>query len=330
VLGAPFHLRGDADDAGYGRYANPTWTALEAALGELEGGHALVFASGMAAVSAILLDDPGDCVVIPSDGYPAVRAICHERLAPHGVEVREVPTDTDAIVAACDGASLVWVETPSNPRLDVCDLRAAAAAAHAAGARLVVDNTLATALGQPVLDLGADVAVTAGTKALAGHSDILFGVVASRSRLAIAQARAFRTQTGAILGPLEAWLALRSLPTLALRLARASANALAIAQRLQQRGLDVFHPSLAPAARAQMAHFGPVVSFDLGSEERAQAFLDASELISEATSFGGVHTTAERRARWGGDAVGPGFVRLSAGIEDTVDLLADLDRALGG
>jgi len=224
VLAAPYHLRGPADASpyGYGRDANPTWTGLERALGELEGGETLAFASGMAAVSAVLLTllRPGDTLVAVRDGYPGVRLVATERLAPVGVEVRFVATDTQEIVAACAGARLVWVETPSNPRLDVCDLPAVAAAAHAAGALLAVDNTLATPLGQRTLDLGADLAVMSCTKTLSGHSDVLVGAVSARDGELLAALRRWRSQTGAIPGPFEAWLVHRSLATLALRLER--------------------------------------------------------------------------------------------------------------
>src|SRR4051794_23406596 len=148
TLAAPFHLSGpsDASPYGYARYANPSWTALETAIAELEGGPALIFSSGMAAVSALVLTllRDGDVLVAGEDGYPGIRGLAREQLAPRGVEIRFVPTDTEATVAACDGATLVWVETPSNPRLDVLDLRAVAEAAHAAGALLAVDNSLAT------------------------------------------------------------------------------------------------------------------------------------------------------------------------------------------
>src|SRR6185436_20172735 len=153
---APFHLSGAADAApyGYGRDGNPTWSAVEAALGELDGAETVLFPSGMAALCAVLEPalGPGDVLVAVQDGYPGVRGVARDRLAPRGVEVRLVPTDTEAIVAACGGAKLVWIETPCNPALDVCDIAAVAQAAHAAGARLAVDNTLATRLGQRPLD----------------------------------------------------------------------------------------------------------------------------------------------------------------------------------
>ena len=339
VLAAPYHLRGAKDAApyGYARDANPTWSLVEAALGELEEAETVLFSSGMAALCAVL--EPalgaGDVLVAVHDGYPGIRDVASERLAPRGVEVRFVPTDTEAIVAACAGATLVWVETPSNPGLDVCDMAAVAGAAHAAGARLVVDNTLATPLGQRPLDHGADAVAYSATKSLSGHSDLVLGAVALRDPEWAEQLRHQRSQGGAIAGPFEAWLLQRSLPTLALRLARQSENALALARMLSGRSdvLEVRHPGLdghpghAIAAR-QMRLTGPLVGFTLASAEHAQAFLAALELVAEATSFGGVHSSAERRARWATDDVPEGFIRFSAGCEDAEDLLADVEQAL--
>lgn len=332
VLAAPFHLSGEGAPEGYARYANPTWSGLEAAIGELEGGEALVFASGMAALTAvaITLVAPGGVLVAPADGYPGIRGLATDRLAPLGAEVRLVPSDTGAICEAARGASVVWVETPANPRLDVVDLEAVAAAARAAGAVVVVDNSLATPLGQTPLALGADISVAAATKSLAGHSDLLLGYAACRDAGHLGALRAWRDQTGAIAGPFEAWLAHRSLATLDLRLARQSETALALADLLDGRDdvSEVCHPSRDPVAGRQMRRFGPLVSFDVGTRDRAERFLAACELVTEATSFGGVHTTAERRGRWGTDAVGEGFIRFSAGCEDGEDLLADVSRAL--
>ena len=339
VLAAPFHAAGAIGDAPYtyGREGNPTWTAVEAALGALEDAESVLFPSGMAALCAVL--EPalghGDVLVAVADGYPGIRGVAADRLAPRGVEVRLVPTDTEQIVAACPGATLVWVETPANPALDVCDIEAVAAAAHAAGARLAVDNTLATPLGQRPLDLGADAAVCSATKALSGHSDLVLGAVSVRDPEWAAALRAHRWQGGAIAGPFEAWLLHRSLPTLALRLARQSDNALALARFLRERpevsgvrhpGLPE-HPGHAIAAR-QMAHAGPLLGFSLDGAERAQRFLPALELVAEATSFGGAHASAERRARWATDAVPEGFIRFSAGLEDADDLIADVAQAL--
>lgn len=335
VLAAPYHLPGDphATPYGYGRYGNPTWTAYEAAVGQLEGGEAVVFASGMAACTALLLPGlaSGDLLVACSDGYPVVRALVSEHLEPRGVQVRFVPTAE--VAGALDGAAMVWLETPSNPSLDVCDI---AAISRSTSAPVIVDNTLATPLGQRPLELGAAVSVTSGSKALTGHGDLVMGLVTCTDPDRAAEVRRWRDRTGAIPGPFEAWLAHRSLATLELRLDRQCTTALALAQLLEARpDVDAVHyPGLPGAvghelAARQMRRFGPVVSFDLGARDRAERFLAALELVAEATSFGGVHSSAERRARWGqGDAVGEGFIRFSCGIEDTADVLADVERAL--
>jgi cystathionine gamma-lyase len=323
VFAAPYHLAGPADASplGYGRDANPTWLALEAALGELEGGTAVSFASGMAAAAAILLElvEPGDAVVVPSDGYPGVRRIAAEHLRPRGVDIRLVGTDEAAVRAATAGAALVWIETPSNPALDVLDVPALADAAHEAGALLVVDATLATPLRLRPLELGADFSMASASKYLSGHSDLVLGYVAARDENHAERLRSWRTLTGPIPGPFEAWLAHRSLATLAVRLERQEANARALAELLA---------SMPGVTGVRWPGVGAVVAFELGSEQRAQAFLAACELVAEATSFGGLHTSGERRARWGTDAVGEGFIRLNAGIEDAADLLDDVRRAL--
>lgn len=340
VFAAPHHLRGETDSApfAYQRYGNPTWALYEGALAEIEGGgEAILFASGMAATSAVVLGllGPGDVLVAPSDAYPGVRALARDRLEPTGVEVRLVATDDDEFHNALAGATLVWIETPSNPCLDVIDVATLAQAARRAGARVAVDNTLATPLQQRPLDLGADLSVASGSKSLTGHSDLTMGHVCVRDPSLGARLRGWRTQTGSTPGPFEAWLAHRSLATLELRLERQCTNAAAVAAMLAGREdvHDVRYPGLpsdpshAVAAR-QMRRFGPVVGFTLDDRERAERFLATAALLFEASSFGGVHSTAERRARWGTDAVSEGFIRLSVGCEDAEDLIGDLTAAL--
>jgi cystathionine gamma-lyase len=343
TFAAPFHLAGDADSHRYGyhRHGNPTWTRYEEALSELELGTAVVFPSGMAAVASVLLEllEPGDVVVAPSDAYPGVRDIAASHLVPQGIEVRLVPTDEDAVRAAMSAhppASLVWVEVPSNPELAVLDLAALADDVHAAGALLAVDNTLATPLAQRPLELGADISMSSATKALTGHSDLVLGHAATRDPELAARLHTWRSRNGAIPGPFEVWLAHRSLATLDVRLERQCSNALVLAEALaaDPRVAGVRYPGLAShpghevAVRQMGGRFGMVLGFELADAATVQAFLAACELVTEATSFGGTHTTAERRARWGTDAVSEGFVRLSAGLEDPADLVADVSHAL--
>ncbi|MEO3850968.1 cystathionine gamma-lyase [Streptomyces sp. B8F3] len=351
VFAAHYHLPGDVTAApyDYGRDANPTWTRLEAALAELESpgvpAEAVAFASGMAAITAVLMAVPGPPrdgpprghVVLPSDGYNLVPGGLRALLEEHGTDVRAAPTAGDAQAEHLDGARLLWLETPSNPGLDVCDIRRLAGVAHAAGALVAVDNTLPTPLGQRPLELGADLSVASGTKALTGHGDVLLGYAVTRDPALARRLRTWRKTAGAIPGPMEAWLAHRSLATLELRTGRQAANALAVAEALRATpGVrDVRHPGLpsdpahALAARQMRAgRYGCVVAFTLPDRAAAERFLGAARLVDEATSFGGVRSAAERRGRWGGDAVPEGFVRFSAGVEDTADLVADLRAAL--
>ncbi|WP_411292723.1 cystathionine gamma-lyase [Streptomyces sp. SDr-06] len=341
VFAAHFHLPGEATGPyTYGRDTNPTWTHLERAVAELESpdesAEAIVFASGMAAISAVLLSQAraGDTVVLPDDGYQALPLV-REQLEAYGIEVRTAPTAGDAQLAHLDGAKLLWIETPSNPGLDVCDVRRLTRAAHDAGALVAVDNTLATPLGQRPLELGADFAVASGTKGLTGHGDVLLGYVVCRDPSLAARVRTWRKVVGAIPGPMEAWLAHRSLATLQLRVDRQAATALALAEALAERSevTALRYPGLPSdpsyaLASAQMRRFGCVVSFDLPDRAFAERFLQSLRLVDDATSFGGVRSTAERRGRWGGDAVAEGFIRFSVGAEDAPDLIADVERAL--
>lgn len=341
VFAAHYHLPGEPTGPyTYGRDTNPTWTHLEQAIGELEApGEAVetvVFSSGMAAISAVLFSRlrAGDTVVLPSDGYQALPLV-REQLEAYGIEVRTARTGGDAQLAALEGARLLWIETPSNPELDVCDVRRLVAAAHATGALVAVDNTLATPLAQRPLALGADFSVASDTKGMTGHGDLLLGHVTCRDAELAAGVRHWRKVVGAIPGPMETWLAHRSLATLHLRIERQCTNALALARALAGRpeATGLRYPGLPDdpshrLATAQMRRYGGVLSFVLPDREHAERFLDALRLVDDATSFGGVRSSAERRGRWGGDAVPEGFIRLSAGAEDTDDLVADVLRAL--
>ncbi|MER5716616.1 cystathionine gamma-lyase [Streptomyces sp. NPDC002132] len=342
VFAAHFHLPGEPTGPyTYGRDENPTWTHLERAIGELEAPgqddvETLAFASGMAAVSAVLFSQlrTGDTVVLPSDGYQALPLV-RAQLEAYGIVVRTAPTGGDAQLDVLDGAKLLWIESPSNPGLDVCDIRRLVEAAHTRGALVAVDNTLATPLGQRPLELGADFSVASGTKQLTGHGDVLLGYVTGRAGEPMSAVRRWRKIVGAIPGPMEAWLAHRSIATLQMRVDRQTAGALAVAEALRSRSevSGLRYPGLPgdPAheiASRQMRRFGCVVSFTLPTRAHAERFLDALRLVDDATSFGGVRSTAERRGRWGGDAVPEGFIRLSVGAEDPEDLVADVLRAL--
>ncbi|MFH8802827.1 cystathionine gamma-lyase [Streptomyces sp. NPDC017936] len=342
VFAAHFHLPGEPTGPyTYGRDENPTWTHLERAIGELEapgqdGVETLAFASGMAAISSVLFSQlsAGDAVVLPSDGYQALPLV-RAQLEAYGIEVRTAPTGGDAQLGVLDGAKLLWIESPSNPGLDVCDIRRLVEAAHGRGALVAVDNTLATPLGQRPLALGADFSVASGTKQLTGHGDVLLGYVTGRAGEPMTAVRRWRKIVGAIPGPMEAWLAHRSIATLQLRVDRQTAAALAVAEALRGRPevTGLRYPGLPDdpshkVASQQMRRYGCVVSFTLPTRERAERFLEALRLVDDATSFGGVRSTAERRGRWGGDAVPEGFIRMSVGAEDPEDLVADVLRAL--
>lgn len=323
VFAAPYHAAGEVGDFPhlYGRMSNPGFERYEQALASLDGGRSVVFASGMAAATAVLqtLLGPGDLLVAPNDGYPGVLQYAREHLATRGVGVRTVPTTDEAIRRAAKGAALVWIETPANPGLQTLELEATIAVCREAGAKVVVDNTLATPLRQRPLDLGADLVVSSDSKHLTGHSDLILGHVSGADADLVEQLRRWRTLAGAVPGPFEIWLAHRSLGTLDVRLRRQEAVAVAVHGALSAREdlEDVRYPG-----------FSSVVGFDLGGMGRARAFLGALQLVAEATSFGGLHSTAERRDRFGDGQVGPGYVRFSAGLETPADVVADLSQAL--
>jgi cystathionine gamma-synthase len=332
--------QGDPDPArGYGRAANPGWEAVEEALAAIEGpgAEAVSFPSGQAASMALMMALAAGRrqIVLPNDGYYNTRALA-AKLRPHGAEAVAVDMlDLPAVSAAlAAGPSVLWAETPTNPLLRVCDLTRLGELAASSDAPFVVDNTVATGLLQKPLEFGAVASVYSLTKSLSGHSDVLGGAIVTRSTGLAGEVRDWRTQGGAIPGPFESWLVLRGLKTLPLRLARQSENALAIASYLtgHPRVTAVHYPGLpgGPVVKTQMPNgYGCLLSFELaGTAAGADAVVAAARLIVPSTSFGGVESTWERRARWAAETAPPTLIRLSAGIEPAADLIADLDQAL--
>lgn len=331
---------GEPDPArAYGRTGNPSWEALEEALGVLEDAEAVVFSSGQAAAMALLLAlaEGRRAVLLPTDGYYNIRVLA-DWLRPHGAE--PVPVDLLDLGAVeqelSRGPAVLWAETPTNPLLRVAGLAALAGLAAAAGAPLVVDNTVATGLLQRPLDLGAVATLCSLTKSASGHADVLLGAVTTRDQDLLGAVRGWRGVGGGIPGPFESWLVLRGLRTLALRAERQSENALALARHLatHPRVRAVHYPGTTPAtletARRQMPRgFGPLLSFEVdGTAADADAVVSASRLILPATSFGGVESVWERRGRWSSETAPESLIRLGAGIEPVADLLADVDRSL--
>jgi cystathionine gamma-synthase len=332
----------------YTRWDTEIWHDFEEALATLEHANlpALTFASGMAAISACysLLPTQHELgrvpvVVVPRHAYHATLVIADGLAQRHGVEVRRVDIDdTDAVIAALDGADLAMIESPTNPMLEVCDLPLVLKTARALGVLTVVDNTFATPLGQTPLDFGADVIIHSATKYLAGHSDVVIGVAVTNSADLRAKLLSWRTIHGAIAGPFEVFLALRGLRTLPLRFERANANAQELAARLAAHPLvaEVRHPSLPgdkqhKRAAATMNAFGAIIGLrPVGGLAATEAFISALQLWVPATSLGGVESSLERRRRWPSESttVPEDFMRLSVGIENVEDLWADLDQAL--
>ena len=312
-------------DLGYGRWTNPTWEAFEAALGALEGGRALLFGSGMAAIAAslALLPEGAPAVVLPRHAYNGTLALVRDladrgRLQPRLVDVH----DTGAVVEALPGAALLWIETPTNPMLEVADVPALVTAARAVGALVVADNTFATPLLQQPLADGVDVVVHSVTKYLAGHSDVVLGAAVTRDDVLHDRLHTHRTLHGAVPGPMEAYLALRGLRTLPLRIERSGANAAELARRLAG------HPGV---ERVRYPGFGSIVSVEVaGGADAAEQVASGVRLWVHATSLGGVESSLERRRRHAGEptTVPENLLRLSVGIEDVEDLWHDLSTAL--
>jgi len=311
-------------DVEYGRYGNPTWTAFEDALGALEGGRCLAFSSGLAVVATVLeLVGQGRKVVAPRHAYngSVMQLADLEARGRITVELVDIE-DTAAVVTACSDAALVWLESPTNPALEVADLAPVIAAGHEAGAYVVVDNTFATPLLQQPLALGADLVVHSATKFIAGHSDVLLGALATKDDELYDVLRKRRELTGAVPGTFEAWLALRGLRTLHVRLDRAQGNAQELVRRLGD------HPAV---GEVRYPGFGAIVSIVLAQGELAADLLTRkTTLWVHATSLGGVESTFERRRRWKSEpaTIPDALVRMSVGIEDVDDLWDDLAGAL--
>jgi cystathionine beta-lyase/cystathionine gamma-synthase len=333
----------------YARTGNPTRTALETALASLEGAdHGIAFSSGLGATTTIMhLIDPGERVVLIADVYGGVYRMTSQVYEPKGYRFTYVPAeefDDNLASHLGDDTRLVWVETPSNPLLNVVDIRRAADAAHAAGALLAVDNTFASPYLQQPLALGADLVVHSTTKYLGGHSDVIGGAVVTSNPALAERLRFLQKSLGAVPGPLDAWLVLRGLKTLALRMRQHSENARAVAgflaehpavERVLYPGLPG-HPGHEVACR-QMRDFGGMVSFQVGTEEDAVALAGRTKLFLLAESLGGVESLIEHPARMthASTADAPfaaprNLLRLSVGIEAADDLIADLAAALVG
>jgi cystathionine gamma-synthase len=311
----------------YQRVAHPVGAEAERTLGELEGGHALLFSSGSGATTALLLAmlRPGATVAVAGGGYYGTVGLMGE-LARWGLEVEEFDQTGEPPVA-----DLVWLEPCSYPMLTFPDLEAAIGQAHAAGAVVVVDNTVLTPLLLRPLEYGADFVLHSATKILAGHHDALIGAVVCARAEDHERLKAFRSASGIVAAPDPVWLMLRGMRTLALRVERQSATALELARRLTDhpRVERVRYPGLGdPVAAGYVDAFGPLLSFDVTDADRAAAVEKALTLIENATSLGGVASTLEARARWEGSRVPPGLLRLSAGLEDVEDLWTDLAQAL--
>jgi cystathionine gamma-synthase len=320
---------------------NDTLAALEAAVGALDGGTAVGFASGIAAVAAVAEGRPaGTFAVVPDAAYSGTRGIFAEQERLGRMTVRAVDiADTDAVLAALDGADLLWLETLTNPLLTVPDLPVLIEAAHASGALVCVDATFSSPLLVRPLELGADVVMHSVTKYLAGHSDLLGGVLVARAGDLAQELRRRRTATGGMPSAFDSFLALRGIRTLAVRLERAQSNAGVLAQRLAEHPAvsRVRYPGLPDdpghaRARRLFAGFGAMLSFEVhGGEDTAERVCASVRLITHATSLGGVESLIERRARYEGDAaagVPAGLLRLSVGIEHVDDLWSDLEQAL--
>jgi cystathionine gamma-synthase len=321
VFSSTYHAGGPV---GYGRYGNESWSALEAAISELEGGQTLSFSSGMAAISAVFSILPiGAPVVASNQGYSGTMGLLNQHQASGRLEVRFVDiTKTDEVIAAMKGAALLWIESPTNPCLDIADLAALIAAAKKQSIGVGVDNTFATPLVQKPLSMGADIVMHSVSKFLAGHSDVVLGSLSTADPALYKRLEESRRYNGAIAGPFEAWLALRGIRTFPVRFRAAEANAKTLVTRLQNH---------AKITKVRYPGFGAVISFEIdGNADQAEKVCESSRLITHATSLGGVESLWERRRRWAGESpsVPEQLIRLSVGCEHVDDIWQDIEQAL--
>ena len=321
VFSSTYHAGGPV---GYGRYGNESWSALEAAISELEGGQTLSFSSGMAAISAVFSILPiGAPVVASNQGYSGTMGLLNQHHASGRLEVRFVDiTNTEEVIAAMKGAALLWLESPTNPCLDLADLPALIAAAKKQTIGVGVDNTFATPLVQKPLSMGADIVMHSVTKFLAGHSDVVLGSLSISDPALFKRLEESRRFNGSIPGPFEAWLALRGIRTFPVRFRAAEANAKVLVPRLQ---------SHAKITKVRYPGFGAVISLEVdGNAEQAEKVCNSSQLITHATSLGGVESLWERRRRWAGESpsVPEQLIRISVGCEHVEDIWQDIEQAL--
>ena len=321
VFSSTYHAGGPV---GYGRYGNESWTALESAISELEGGQTLSFSSGMAAISAVFSILPiGAPVVASNQGYSGTMGLLNQHHASGRLEVRFVDvTNTEEVISAMKGAALLWLESPTNPCLDIADLPTLITAAKKQNIGVGVDNTFATPLVQTPLSMGADIVMHSVTKFLAGHSDVVLGSLSTSDPALFKRLEESRRFNGSIPGPFEAWLALRGIRTFPVRFRAAEANAKNLVSRLHNH---------AKVTKVRYPGFGAVISFEIdGNAEKAEKVCESSRLIAHATSLGGVESLWERRRRWAGESpsVPEQLIRLSVGCEHVDDIWQDIEQAL--
>lgn len=321
IFSSTYHAGGPV---GYGRYGNESWSALESAIAELEGGATLSFSSGMAAISAVFSILPiGAPVVASNQGYSGTMGLLNQHHSTGRLEVRFVEiTNTEEVIAAMKGAAMLWLESPTNPCLDVADLPSLISAAKKSGMGVAVDNTFATPLVQKPLSMGADIVMHSVTKFLAGHSDVVLGSLSTNDDALLKRLEESRRFNGSVPGPFEAWLALRGIRTFPVRFRAAESNAKDLVARLSN------HPKV---TKVRYPGFGAVVSFEVaGTAEDAQKVCESSKLITHATSLGGIESLWERRRRWAleSPSVPEQLIRLSVGCEHVDDVWADIHQAL--